>query len=449
MEEETIRVEIHQIKDGHPFYDWAIQECSLNTSLYNTTLYILRQAFTRKHENIPQYADLIKKEKFISAFDLITRMRKLNDKDFRSLLKTQEAVQTVKKCAENFSNWFKSLNAYQKNPKDFSDKPRMPRYKKEANGDKLFSVVFDYLDARIQKDGTINIRRDFKLPIKTKLTSLQELRLVPKQGCIEIQIFYKKQISPADLDYNKAVGIDIGIDNLMAVTSNEGSISHLVNGRPLKSINQYYNKIRAEIVSKLAERKLKTSKRLRRLTLRRNNKTKDYTHKASRAVVELMVENKIGNCYIGHNTGWKQEVNISKRNNQNFVSIPHSQLIWMLTYKAEGVGINVETHNEAHTSKCSFLDNEDICHHDEYLGKRKKRGLFVSSDGRMLNADINGAANILRRGLDNTFAVHKSMFNPKKIDIEKKHPMSQKDQGVEGEGFTHCLNSINTLNLTA
>ena len=255
---------------------------------------------------------------------------------------------------------------------------------------------------------------------------------MPKQGCIEIQIFYKTKISPVDLDYNKAVGIDIGIDNLMAVTSNEGSISHLVNGRPLKSINQYYNKTYAEIVSKLAERDMNTSKKLRRLTRKRNNKTKDYMHKASRSVVDLMVENKIGNCFIGHNDGWKQEVNIGKRNNQNFVSIPHSQLIWMLSYKASEAGINVETHNESHTPKCSFLDDEDICHYDESMGKRKKRGLFVSSVGCMLNADINGAANILRRGLGKTFSPHKSMFNPIKIDIEKKHPMSVSDQGVEG-----------------
>lgn len=407
-------METHQIKEGHPFYNWAVQECSLNTSLYNRTLYILRQAFTGKHDNIPEYADLIKKERFISKFDLISRMLRLNDPDFRALLKAQEAVQTVKKCAESFSTWFKSLNAYKKNPKKFTGKPRMPRYKKEANSDKLFSVAFTYMDARIQKDGTINIRRDFKLPIKTKLATLQELRLVPKQGCIEIQIFYKANFLKTDLDYNKAAGIDIGIDNLMAVTSNEGSISHLVNGRPLKAINQFYNKT-----------------------------------KASRSVVDLMAENKIGNCFIGHNDGWKQEVNIGKRNNQNFVSIPHSQLIWMMEYKAKEAGINVETHNESHTSKCSFLDNEDICHHDEYIGKRKKRGLFVSSDGRMLNADINGAANILRRGLDKTFVPHKAMFNPIKIDIEKKHPMSVSDQGVEGEGFTHCLSNPNTLSLTA
>ena len=157
-------METHQIKEGTSFYGWAVQECSLNTSLYNRTLYILRQAFTGKHENIPEYADLIKKERFIGKFDLISRMLRLNDSDFRALLKAHEAVQTVKKCAESFSTWFKSLNAYKKNPQKFSGKPRMPRYKKETNGDKLFSVAFTYDDARIQKDGTINIRRDFKLP---------------------------------------------------------------------------------------------------------------------------------------------------------------------------------------------------------------------------------------------------------------------------------------------
>lgn len=148
MQEEAIRVETHQIKEGTSFYGWAVQECSLNTSLYNRTLYILRQAFSGKHENIPEYTDIIRKEKFISVFDLITRMRKLNDKDFRSLLKDNEAAQTVKKCAESFSTWFRSLNSYKKNPQKFTGKPRMPRYKKEANGDKLFSVAFSYNDTR-------------------------------------------------------------------------------------------------------------------------------------------------------------------------------------------------------------------------------------------------------------------------------------------------------------
>ena len=448
MQEEAIRVETHQIKEGEPFYNWAMQECTLNTSLYNRAIYILRQAFTGHHENIPEYTDLIKKDRFIGKQALANRMRSLKESVYSAMLKDNEAMLTVQRCAELFSNWFKALNSYKKNPEKFIARPRIPRKKKEI--DKLFSVAFTYMDARIQKDGTINIRRDFKLPIKTKLTSLQELRLVPKQGCVEIQIFYKKQFSQADLDYDKAVGIDIGIDNLMAVTSNEGSISHLVNGRPLKSINQYYNKTKAEIESKLAERELKSSKKLRRLTLKRNNKIKDYMHKASRAVVNLMVYNKIGNCFIGHNTNWKQEVNIGKKNNQNFVSIPHTKLIGMLTYKAEEVGINVETHNESHTSKCSFLDNEDICHHDEYLGKRMKRGMFVSSDGRMLNADINGAANILRRGIGGSFQPHKSMFNPKKIDIEKKHPMSVSDQGVESViGTSNVLVTTNTLSLTA
>ena len=448
MQEEVIRVETHQIKEGTPFYNWAMHECSLNTSLYNRAIYILRQAFTGKHENIPEYVDLIKKEKFIGKQALANRMRKLKVGVYNAMLKDNEAMLTVQRCAELFSNWFKALNSYKKNPEKFIARPRMPRKKKE--GDKLFSVAFTYNDAKIQKDGTINLRRDFKLPIKTKLTSLQELRIVPKQGCIEVQIFYKANFLKADLDYNKAVGIDIGIDNLMAVTSNEGTISHLVNGRPLKAINQYYNKTKAKIISKLAERGLKSSKKLRRLTLKRNNKIKDYMHKASRSVVDLMVENKSGNCYIGHNTNWKQEVNIGKRNNQNFVSIPHSQLIWMLTYKAEEVGINVETHNESHTSKCSFLDNEDICHHDEYMGKRMKRGLFVSSDGRMLNADINGAANILCRGFGKTFSPSKSMFNPVKIDIEKKHPMSVSDQGVESViGTSNVLVTTNTLSLTA
>lgn len=447
-QENKIKVEIHQIKEGTPFYKWAIHECSLNANLYNRILYILRNGFTGHHDIIPEYVDLLKENRFFSTYDLISRVRKLEDPSFRALLKAGEAQVTIKHCSEGFYKWFKLLKTYKNHPEKFSGKPKMPNYKKNVRGHKLFPVVFTYNDARLQKDGSITIRKDFKLPIKTKLDKFQEVHLVPKQGCIEIQILYRVNFSQTNLDYNKATGVDIGIGNLMAVTSNDGSISCIVNGRPLKSINQYYNKKRAEIVSKLAERKLDSSKRLRILELKRNNKIKDYLHKASRCLINLMTDNKIGNCYIGHNTNWKDKVNIGKRNNQNFLSIPHSTLIWMLRCKAEEAGINLEEHNESHTSKCSFLDNEEIKHHDVYVGKRKKRGLFVASDGRMLNADINGAANILRRGLNKTFSPYKSMFNPIKLDIEKKHLMSKLDQDVEGASFTRCFSNTNTLSLT-
>ena len=206
----------------------------------------------------------------------------------------------------------------------------------------------------------------------------------------------------------------------MAITSNIGNISNLVNGRPLKSINQYYNKRKAHLTSLLEKGGLKSSKRSRRLEMKRNCKLKDYLHKASRRVVELMEQNNIGTCFIGHNKDWKQEVEMGKKNNQNFVSIPYSLLINMLRYKIEEKGGQLIELNESYTSKCSFLDNEEVCKHETYKGKRMKRGLFLSSKSKTLNADINGSLNILKRGIGFSFMVKNNIFRPTKIDIQKK-----------------------------
>ena len=154
--------------------------------------------------------------------------------------------------------------------------------------------------------------------------------------------------------------------------------------------------------------------------MKRTCKIKDYLHKASRRVVELMEQNNIGTCFIGYNDGWKQEINIGKRNNQNFVSIPYNFLINVLRYKIEEKGGVLIELNEAYTSKCSFLDNEEVCKHETYKGKRIKRGLFLSENDKALNADINGSLNILKRGIGFSFMVKNEIFRPRKIDIQKK-----------------------------
>lgn len=140
-----------------------------------------------------------------------------------------------------------------------------------------------------------------------------------------------------------------------------------------------------------------TNENLERLYLKRNNKIKDYLHKASRYIINHLVSNNINTLVIGHNKNWKQEISIGKVNNQNFVSIPFNKLIHMLTYKAKIEGINVIIQEEYYTSKCSFLDNEEICKHENYKRKRVKRGLFKALNNKLINADLNGALNILRK----------------------------------------------------
>ena len=411
------RTETHIIKESHPIYNWILEECSRSKNLYNKTLFIYRQAFTGKHDKIEDYKPIIRHDKFISSFELVKQMAKLKDVDYYAMTKKNSGTQVVCQVDRVMKSWFASLKSYKKDSSKFRGRPRIPSYKKK---NELNCLIYTYVDASLQKDGTINISKKIKLPIHTNLTSFQQIRLVPKTGYVQVEIVYNKEISDLKLDQTRAIGIDLGLNNLMAITSNIGNISNLVNGRPLKSINQYYNKRKAHLMSLLEKGKLKSSKRLRRLEMKRMMKIKDYLHKTSRRIVELMEQNNIGTCFIGHNKDWKQEINIGSKNNQNFVSIPYSLLINMLRYKLEEKGGQLIELNEAYTSKCSFLDNEEICKHETYKGKRVKRGLFLSSDKKALNADINGSLNILKRGIGFSFMVKNNIFRPEKIDIEKK-----------------------------
>lgn len=205
-------------------------------------------------------------------------------------------------------------------------------------------------------------------------------------------------------DNGNYVGVDIGINNLATVGGNKIN-PVLINGRPLKSINQFYNKQLAKLKSRQDTCKNKNvhSSKIRKLTQKRNNKIKDYLHKASRKLVNHLVSNSVSKIVIGHNKNWKQDINLGKSNNQKFVQIPFSMFIHMVTYKSQLEGIEVIVREESYTSKCSFLDNEEIRKCETYKGKRIKRGLFRSYDGRLINADLNGALNILRKEIPNVF----------------------------------------------
>nr|MBC8235538.1 IS200/IS605 family element transposase accessory protein TnpB [bacterium] len=189
----------------------------------------------------------------------------------------------------------------------------------------------------------------------------------------------------------------------------------IINGKPIKSINQFYNKKRAEIqmvicgdkpaCAELSINGKRTSKELVKITDWRNEKILDYMHKTSRFVINHCLEHNLGHIVIGKNDGWKQEINIGKRNNQNFVSIPFDKLIQQIQYKAQLVGIKVTKVCENYTSKCSALDLEVIGKHENhaYAGKRVKRGLFRTALGLLINADVNGALNILRKVIGDNF----------------------------------------------
>jgi putative transposase len=212
---------------------------------------------------------------------------------------------------------------------------------------------------------------------------------------------YEKDIKDLKLDKNNIAGIDIGLNNLASVTSNLNGLKPLlINGKPLKSINQYFNKKKAHLQSFVGD---KSSRRLRKLTDKRNRKVDNYLHNASCVLLNYFISNNIGTVVIGKNKQWKTKINIGKRNNQAFVNIPHSRFIEIIEYKCLLVGITVIITEESYTSKCSFIDFEKLEHHENYLGKRKYRGLFVSAEKIKINADCNGSGNIIRKVFPNAF----------------------------------------------
>jgi putative transposase len=243
------------------------------------------------------------------------------------------------------------------------------------------------------------------ISIKTRQQTFDQVRIVPHKSHYVVEVVYTATVEPVPVDPERIASIDLGVDNLATVTFNQpGLVPLLVNGRPLKAINQLYNKQRARLQSLLPGERT-TSRRLDAITDKRNRQVNAYLHLASRRIIDLLCGYGIGTLVIGKNDGWKQNVNLGKRTNQNFVHIPHARFIEMLIYKAQLVGITVILAEESYTSKCSFLDNEPIGKHEIYAGKRVKRWLFIAGDGRPIHADVNVSYNILRKVIPNAFEV--------------------------------------------
>lgn len=290
---------------------------------------------------------------------------------------------------------------FEKNPSKYGNhRPHLPSYKK---GKKQNMVVFTNCDCRIKDDGYIHFVKNTIKPIKTnvKKDELKQVRIIPQATCYVVEVVYERKEIDLGLDKDNFLSIDLGLNNLCSCISNVGLIPFIVNGRIMKSFNQWYNKKKAKLMSFVGDRG--SSNRIRRITLFRNCWIEDKLHKISRYIVNFCRSNNIGTIIIGLNKEWKQEINIGRRNNQHFVSIPHSKLIDKIVYKAKLLGINVVIHEESYTSKIDHLAFEPLKKQESYLGKRKKRGLFQSSIGKLINADINGSIGIARKVIGDSF----------------------------------------------
>jgi IS605 OrfB family transposase len=381
--------ERHIIERSDPRYAAIDKAAFASKNLYNATLYIVRQIFIGEGEYLNY-----------NTMDQVMQKHEA----YRGL-PTKVAQAVVKQVHEAWISFFEACKEYREHPEKFKARPKLPGYKDKVEGRNL--LIYN-MQAVSRGKRTLDRGRvlpsQLAIEVKTKQDPkrIDQVRIVPRKGHYVVEIVYERK-EKEQTKGKYIAGVDLGINNLLALTSDKpGFQAVVVNGRPIKSVNQYYNKRRAELQSALRRRG--TSKRMERMTNKRTRRLDHYMHTASKQVVDLLVREGIGTLVIGKNDGWKNGVKMGKRNNQSFTQIPHARFISYLKYKAELVGIEVKVTEESYTSKASLLDLDKIPVYNpkrkekpRFSGKRIKRGLYRASDGRLINADINGAGNIIRK----------------------------------------------------
>ena len=364
-------VEIH-IKNSKEIEDICVKA----KLLYNRALYYMRQSI---------FGEI----KYFTEYELTGLFAEFDEEMYR-LLPAATSQQIIKLMFKNIKSWQNAKKEYEKNPSKFKGKPKLPRYKKKTS-----VAIFTGQQIKLN-DGYIHFPKATGLePIKTKAENINQVRIVPQANTFKIEIIYEKKATDLKLNKANALSIDYGLNNLATCFGNVGKYPFIINGRSLKSFNHWYNKNRAKLMSFIGDKGI--SNRIKAITHYRNCYIEDYLHKASRYIVNYCIENNIGTIVMGKNNQWKCEINLGSKTNQKFVEIPHAKLIDKISYKAALVGIETKVNEESYTSKCDALGLESIQKHETYMGKRRKRGLFQSSVGKLINADINGAINIARK----------------------------------------------------
>ncbi|HUX99274.1 MAG TPA: transposase [Candidatus Deferrimicrobium sp.] len=345
--------------------------------------------------------------------------RELKDDPAYQALPAQTSQQILRLIEKNWKSFFEALDDWKVHPENYKARPQPPNLKEQ---DAQNLLIFTNQQCRI-KGEFLSFPSKVDLPaIKvdpTRLGTLQQVRILPRGSFSIVEIVYKKIVDIPRLPKSqekRMIAIDIGVRNTVCIVNNCGLRPVILKGGAVKAVNQFYNKQRAKYQTLYTTQGVMGNgikgqpRRLDRLDRVRNNKIEDMFHKISRAIIEYCTANAIGTIVLGYNDQWKQKSRMGKINNQNFQQIPFYRLVEKIKYKAELEGIQVVQVNENHTSKCSFLDNEPIEHHDNYCGKRgvyrsKKvggnnkvdHGLFQTADGRIINSDVNGAYNILHK----------------------------------------------------
>ena len=386
------RVEKHLIFYNNPYFKLLDEFCFKSKNLYNFANYNIRQEFI--HNNI--YLPYNKMDKLLKQDDLSF--------DYKQMPGAKIAQQTLRLLDKNWKSFFVSIKDYSIHPDKYLGRPKLPKYKKKNGRHNL--ILTNQSCKLIKRDNDLNyiqFPKSFNgFMVKTKLNDFQQVRILPRNKYLILEIVYNLPLVQIQQDNNKYISIDIGVDNLATIVNNCGIKSIIISGRKLKSINQYYNK-QISHYREVAKRmnNLDYTNRMNKLTIKRNNMITDLMHKASKSIINYALSCGANTIIIGKNKNWKQKSNMSKKVNQKFIQIPTAILIEMVKYKAENIGLNIILTEESYTSGTSFLDNEEPVKENYNKSRRIYRGLFVSNIGKRINADINGALQIMRKVFPN------------------------------------------------
>jgi len=385
-------VEKHVISKSDPGYAAIDKAAFASKNLYNAALYGIRQSFIHQGRYL-----------YYNQMDKIMQKHET----YRAL-PCKISQQVLRQLAHDWESFFKALEAYNEDPSKFLGRPKLPGYKDKAKGRNMLVYTTQALSKPALKRGTVK-PSGLPIEIKTQHRNVDQVRIVPRHGFYVVEVVYTQEEFCEEVNPALVAAIDIGVNNLVALTSNKvGFVPRLVNGRPIKSVNQCYNKQREHLQKKMSSNH-HASRELEYITNKRTRRIEHFLHTTSRRIIDLLIAEGIGTLIIGKNPFWKQDPTMRKKDKQHFVQLPHARFIDMLTYKAKLVGIQVSVREESYTSKASFLDHDFMPVYGEeenepvFSGRRIKRGMYKSKQGHKINADINGSYNIMRKALPNVF----------------------------------------------
>jgi IS605 OrfB family transposase len=362
--------------------------------LYNSCIYNIRQYYFNNNTFLPfkeQYRQITSEENF-------------------SILINDSSQQILRMVDKNFKSFFSLLKL--KNKGKYSNKINIPSYLPKEDG---WSIFVAGRSARIKGDKVyVGLTKKFRelynikqkdlilnLPSKLNITKLQQLQIKPAYGGKQYEVLfcYEKENEIKKLNKDNYISLDCGLDNLITSYDVNNRKSFIIDGKPLKSVNHFYNKQKAKLQSAYERNNVKdkNTKRFIKLSEYRKNYINNYLNQTVNKIIKYCINNDIGTLVMGDFKGIKQEINLGSKNNQNFVSIPFGMLKQKLETKCDYYGINYILQEESYTSKCSSLDLEEVKKHEEYKGRRIKRGLFKTFDGILIHADVNGACNVVRK----------------------------------------------------